>query len=681
MRAPVSLAAFAVVTACSIGPGKPYPSEEPTGSDVRTEAPAEAKPAADVAQYFDRQVALAPLIAGFPYGQFDMSLEDGELFYLEKRDQYLLKRLPLGEGDIPALDLGAGAKVLGQDWSKRSLGGIQRPKGSDTLWVMADAKNAERFNLYTLEPGAQGLTQVTDDDYIYGWGFNETGTKLAYLPRTGTKAPFKSCLVLMDPKTREREEVVCDSPELSFSWSSLRFSPDDKEIYFHAKIGQQRDRGQLVKVDLTKKRRKVEILTDAKVKRGGVSLLHGWVDGKTLLFRSNDDGFSNLYSYSRRTRKIKQLTRFKEGMSSAHLTDDGVIGSYGTPAGSTLVLIDPKTGKVLDEKKFQGTVRVGTAHGSRALMTQRAPDIVYEIQQVSTAGAKLGVRPIMQLDPEIAAGVVHCKAEAVKIPTFDRELHAFLLRPREPQTDPRAKLGMIRSFYGGSNSYTRYDHALCAAGITVLSPAVRGSGGFGKAFSELNNRDLGGDEIVDLFYAARWLEARENLPASRIGVYGRSHGGYATMRAMTFVPGTNGRNETYPFGFGVAESGFSDIKAFYDATNIPDWVVLESGDPNVPADLAKMNDRSPINHVDRLAAPILLVHGENDWRVPVQGSRDFVERARAQGKAVTYEEFAGQGHHVEGLALQVKAYQARFDFLMEVAKAAPATATAPAPGN
>jgi dipeptidyl aminopeptidase/acylaminoacyl peptidase len=224
-------------------------------------------------------------------------------------------------------------------------------------------------------------------------------------------------------------------------------------------------------------------------------------------------------------------------------------------------------------------------------------------------------------------------------------------------------VAMVRSFYGGDNDWDQYDHILCAAGITVVSPAVRGSSGFGKEFAALNDRDLGGDEIIDLFWVARWIEAQLGIPSARIGVYGRSHGGYATMRAMTFPAQTNARNESYAFGFGLAEAGFSDIVAFHDATNIPDWVVLEAGNPKLPEDLARLKDRSPINHVDLLAAPIFLLHGGNDWRVPVDGSRKFTEAAKAAGKQVTYVEVEGQGHAIEGQARIVEAWQARLDFI------------------
>jgi dipeptidyl aminopeptidase/acylaminoacyl peptidase len=360
--------------------------------------------------------------------------------------------------------------------------------------------------------------------------------------------------------------------------------------------------------------------------------------------------------------------------------DAGVVGVHRTPAGSTLVLVDPRTGASKTLRKFPGTVDVIDAHGALVIYTQVAPNIVFEAHLARVGAASMLEGPLVLVDERLEDQIIGCQARAVKIPTFDvdpatgrtRELHAFLLEPTRPLEDAGQRLALVRAFYGGANTYNTFDQIMCAAGLTMVSPSVRGSRGFGRAFSSMNDRDLGGDEIVDLFFAARWTEKHTGLPASRIGVYGRSHGGYATMRALTFPPETNGRNESYGFGFGMSDAGFSDIKTFFDATNIPDWVVLESGDPAVPADLAKMGDRSPLTHVDRLGAPILLTHGSNDWRVPVQQSRQFVQKAKELGKDVTYVEFEGQGHHVEGLARKVRAYQARFDFLMDVAEAASA---------
>jgi dipeptidyl aminopeptidase/acylaminoacyl peptidase len=92
-----------------------------------------------------------------------------------------------------------------------------------------------------------------------------------------------------------------------------------------------------------------------------------------------------------------------------------------------------------------------------------------------------------------------------------------------------------------------------------------------------------------------------------------------------------------------------------------------------------MRDRSPLTHAERLRAPLLVTHGSQDWRVPVDESRKFVDKAKAAGLPVQYVEFEGQGHHIEGLGLQGKAYQVRLQFLEAVARAATeAAAAAPA---
>jgi len=663
----------------------PYPEAEPqagVGSTVATEEEPEAEPVLEpvVARYYDREVDLRPFLAGFPYGRFHPSLSTGALFYVELGERYTLRSLDIGEraGALDRFDLGAGKSLSTVDWSKRSLWSIHHHQASHTLWLHADERNDENMNLWTLDLESGALAQVTEHDYVYGLGFSADGSTLAYLPRKGQKAPFESCLVLRRVDTGVEERVLCDTPELTFTWSEPRFSADGMEVYFNAQIEGDRNRGQLVRVDLRKRRRVATPITSTRTQRNSPEALEGWLDGDTLIFIANDDGYANLYGYSRQRNKVWQLTRYTEDITSAKLVGEEIIAVHRSPAGSTLVRLDANTGEELAARRLPGTADISDAHGARALVTQRSPAIMHETLEVDLGATGLQTHEVIGLEPELERSLVACEASAVTIPTFDkdpatgktRQLHAFLLEPREPLPEPTQRLAMITAFYGGANRYSTFDQIMCAAGITVISPAVRGSRGFGKAFYSLNDKDLGGDEIVDLFHVARWVEARLGLDARHIGVYGGSHGGYATMRALTFPPATNRRNDLYPFGFGLAHAGFSDIKTFYDATNIPDWVVLESGDPNDEKDLAKMIDRSPLTHVDRLRAPLLVTHGSQDWRVPVDESRQFVEKAKAMGLPVQYVEFEGQGHHIEGLGLQAQAYQIRFDFLRAVAEAA-----------
>lgn len=669
MRTPL-IATLLLLAACA-PPHRatPYPSEEPP-------AGASAAPSVrGVVRYFDRAVDLEPFLVGFPFTQWMPSLRTDRLFFLRTGARYELQMLDVAARTVSPSQA---VTVSDVDWSQRSLWRLHHHAATDTLWLHADARNDERMNLWTMNIKTGSLEQVTDHDYVYGFGVDEGETKIAYLPRAGTAPPYRTCLRILDIATRAEREVVCDTPALSFTWSDPRFSPDGREVYFNAQVEGDRNRVQLVAVDLGAESPKVRVLTDPKVPRTDAELLEGWV-GDTGLVIANDDGFRNLYSLSRKTGKIRQLTRLGEDLTSAALTDIGVVGVHKSPLGSTLAVIDPHTGKVVAARPLPGSAEVLEGRGRRVIWSQEAPDQHLELGlqhlgadaqgPILTAGWRFG------LTDAVRDAVVQCKAERVKIPTFDRdratgkprELHAFVLAPLRPQTDPNRRLALIEAFYGGENAYSAFAHVMCAAGLTVVSPAVRGSDGFGKAFAALNDRDLGGDEIADLFYVARWTEQTLGLRPAQIGVFGASHGGYATMRALTFPSGTNGHADPYPFGFGLAHAGFSDIKSFHDQCNIPDWVVLESGDPNRPEDLERMRDRSPLTHVELLAAPLLLTHGSNDWRVPVGESRAFYARAKELGKPVTYVEFAGQGHHIEGLARLVELYQARFDLLQQVA--------------
>lgn len=697
--------------ACACMPpaaGAPYPNAEPLASAAAPAAAPTTTPPAPkaIARYFDRKIDLGPFLAGFPYGEFQPSLRTHTLFFLEHGDTYTLRMLDVEQQD-GTWDLAAAPAVSDVDWSKRSLGSIHHDLEHERLWLLADANNDEHMNLWTLDLESGELEQVTKADSVHGFGVSDDEQSLAYLQRNGKHTPYRTCLRLRDLESGREREITCDNEALRFTGSRPRFTPDADAVYLNAQSGGDRNRVQLVRLALVGRDPTPTVITDTTIGRNRVTALEGWL-GDELLFLANDDGFTNLYAHDEEQGTTRQITRFREDLVNAFLTEGKIVGVHRSPAGSTAVVIDPESGKLLSQRSFPGTVDVLDARNGTAILQQTAPDIVFEAYFAALTGEGLARAPrVIALDAALARAIVQCEAKAVAIPTFDedpttglpRTLHAFLLEPREPAEDASTELALVTGFYGGANRYGTFENIMCAAGLTVLSPAVRGSTGFGKGFESLNDRDLGGDEIVDLFFAARWLEAKTGLPSRRVGVYGGSlhagspaegspaeglhagfpaegHGGYATMRALTFPSDTTrgrepGVRSFYPFGFGLAHAGISDIKSVHDSTNIPDWVVLEIGDPNVSADLARMKDRSPIQHVDRLRAPLLLTHGTRDARVPVDESRRFARAARALGRPVNAIEIEGQGHHVEGLGLQVQVYQARFDFLMAVARAAP----------
>lgn len=160
--------------------------------------------------------------------------------------------------------------------------------------------------------------------------------------------------------------------------------------------------------------------------------------------------------------------------------------------------------------------------------------------------------------------------------------------------------------------------------------------------------DRGGDEIVDGIYAAKWLQHRTGLQPRQIGAWGQSQGGYNVMRLLTFQPETNGRDVAFDFGFGISESGYSSMVTQFQHTNTESPDIIATGDPRTEAGVAGLRERSPLDQVSRLKAPLLLIHGTNDFRVQIAESEQMYKAARALGKDVTLVRMPGEGHGVSG---------------------------------
>jgi dipeptidyl aminopeptidase/acylaminoacyl peptidase len=336
-------------------------------------------------------------------------------------------------------------------------------------------------------------------------------------------------------------------------------------------------------------------------------------------------------------------------------------------------LLSLPDGKVVLQQKSDLHMGVLDTDGDRMLLDAQSNGFMFRIDELEVSPDKLDFKTVLDLPDELKDKIYNAIPERISYPTFDkdpstgkqREIHAYLYKPKNPLPDEK-RIVLIQSFYGGGNYFSMQYQILANAGIYVLSPSPRGCGGFGKEFSDLNNKDLGGNEIIDVFYAARYISEKLKIPPQRIGIFGASHGGYAAMRALTFPSEVNGIKAEFDWGFGISHAGFSDIIHFYNNCNIPDWVTLEAGDPKTEAE--KLNDRSPLYHADKMKGHLLLTHGTNDNRVPIAGSEMMADSLKKYNKNVKLVKFEGQGHGIKGLDNTITFYQTWFDFLETVTK-------------
>ena len=199
----------------------------------------------------------------------------------------------------------------------------------------------------------------------------------------------------------------------------------------------------------------------------------------------------------------------------------------------------------------------------------------------------------------------------------------------------------VLSFHGGPEGqeqpHFRYDYqALLAQGIAVFAPNVRGSSGFGKRFVNLDNGALRVDAVRDIASTTEFLISSGIAKAGHLGIMGGSYGGYITKAGLTEFPEL--------FAAGVNSYGVVNFKTFFEHTE--PWMAsiskIEYGDPDTEGDM--LDALSPINKLDRVRAPTLVLHGANDTNVPVQEAEQVVEILQARDIPVEYILFPDEGH-------------------------------------
>jgi dipeptidyl aminopeptidase/acylaminoacyl peptidase len=248
-------------------------------------------------------------------------------------------------------------------------------------------------------------------------------------------------------------------------------------------------------------------------------------------------------------------------------------------------------------------------------------------------------------------------------PTLERfaahdglELTGWLFRPAAP-AGPHPTLLW---FHGGPEAQERPGHgplfqSLVDRGIAVFAPNVRGSSGFGRSFVNADNGALRYAAIADVASCVSYVVDSGVAVPHKIGIMGRSYGGYLTLAALT----------TYPslFAVGIDVCGMANFATFYQHTEpwIASAAVSKYGDPVADADL--LRDLSPIPHIDRLRTPLLVVHGANDTNVPVIEAEQVVAALSERGVPHRYVLFPGEGHELLHRASRAEFLQVTVDWL------------------
>jgi dipeptidyl aminopeptidase/acylaminoacyl peptidase len=202
---------------------------------------------------------------------------------------------------------------------------------------------------------------------------------------------------------------------------------------------------------------------------------------------------------------------------------------------------------------------------------------------------------------------------------------------------------------------------LASRGYAVLQPQFRGSDGFGTQFALAGRRQWGRKMQDDVTDGVKHLIANGTVDANRVCIAGWSYGGYAALAGATLTP------ELYRCV--IAGAGVSDLiemlvwsKEYAGGRDgsIRYWR-LHIGDP--VADKNSIEAVSPVRHVDKVRAPVLLIHGELDTVVPIKQSEIFANALKAQGKPYEFARLANENHNITFQSTRIKTLQAMDTFL------------------
>ena len=239
--------------------------------------------------------------------------------------------------------------------------------------------------------------------------------------------------------------------------------------------------------------------------------------------------------------------------------------------------------------------------------------------------------------------------------SFDgRKIQGWLLR------NPNPEALLLISCHGGPNFATLNMWAqgvqeLVQAGYHVFAPNFRGSTTFGPEFKMLNVGDIGGGDLLDVLYGAHYAMNILGI-TEKPAIVGGSYGGYLVLQALTTQPDE--------WAGGVAIVPWVDLvethelaDAHYRALDI----YLLGGTPEEKPELYR--DRSPATHIEKLKSPVLIIHGENDPRCPLQPVKKFYEKAKELNLPVELETLKEEGHGAVRIPNMIKMVILQLDFL------------------
>ncbi len=477
------------------------------------------------------------------------------------------------------------------------------------------------FDVYVRPPDLGEPKRVYEGNGSYSAAiFSPDGRKLVVEHEISS---FNQDLILVDLESLQRTPITPHMAEEEVRFSEPHFSPDGHAMFVLTDSGREFVNLAVIEVGGGPPFPKPRFVLDEKHDATGVDISH---DGKVLALAVNIDGWSELRLYD------PTLPYDLKPLAKVDLPR-GVVGKMEFTKDGRSLFVAFSRASVPNE-----VWRVDVATGK----SQRV-----------TSSDHAGIDEAQLVEPTVE-----------RFKSFDGlEVPVFLFTPRDAKAGE--KRPAIVYVHGGPESqfepnFNPLVQYLVARGYVVAAPNVRGSTGYGKAYTHLDDIEKREDSVKDLAALHAWLRARPDVAGDRIAVTGGSYGGYMTLAAITLQP------ELWAAACDVV--GIANFRTFLEQTKSYRRALREKEYGFLSKHGELLDRLSPIHKVDKIKAPLLVVHGANDPRVPVGEAEQIVEALKKRGQKVDYLRFENEGHGVFRAENRITFYERLVQFFDSVMK-------------
>lgn len=533
--------------------------------------------------------------------------------------------------------------------------------GGESLIFLADTKGDERAQLHQVDLAAGPPRALTDtpDAQIhqpFGYPFSPDGKRLVYT--SNDRKPRERDLVIRDLETGEVQRIVIE--ETTGGLTAGHWSPDGSWLSVADLRGGRSDH--VFYLVPTKGGTPKRLTADS----GNTYWPGAWLpDGSGFLVRSNHDrDFTGLAVMDAATGQLTWLDTPDWDVENAILSGDGriLVWSVNVDGASQLrardlsINIDLALPPLPPSEVSEMTL---SPDGRTAVLLISTPTRPRSLAVLDLNSGDLSW--LAEATPAGAPSTALAEPTLVRYTSHDgREIPAFVYRPARS-----GPLPVLLAIHGGPGIQERPNysndglfHYLVSRGVAVFAPNVRGSTGYGYSYQKLSFRDWGGGDLGDLAAAAEWLRGQDWVDPTRIGLYGRSYGGFAVLSCLSRLPEIN-------WMAAVVWSGPSNLVTFTRAQP-PTWrskVAALIGDPDIDTEF--LMSRSPVSYADQIRTPLMVIQGANDTRVPRHESDQIVSHLRDRKVEARYAVFPDEGHIFGKRENQTKARSAAAEFLLD----------------